>query len=115
MPQNREVAHNFLDAWPLHFHHHRLASEQGGAMHLRDGGGAERLLFDARENLRQGPLEFSFQHRADFIERQRRDLVLKFRKFLGAAKCGCARPQAGPFLRTWDRDPRTRGAGVPAG
>ena len=71
------------DAGTLHFHHHRFAGQQHRPMHLGDGSGAERLLFERTENVLDRRLEFRFHHLAQFFERDGFDLVLEFLQLVG--------------------------------
>ena len=52
-------------------------------MHLRHGGAAQRLLFDAGKNFRRRPLQFAFQHGANLPKGQRSDLVLQLGQLVG--------------------------------
>ena len=45
--QERDIAgHRLVNPLALHLHDDALAGFQGGPMHLRDGGGAERALVE---------------------------------------------------------------------
>ena len=67
--------HELAHRRALHLDHDVLAGAQGGAVHLGDRGGRERLGVEALEHLLERPTEVLLDHAAHDAERLRRHLV----------------------------------------